>query len=201
VQAAQLVMGPYLAALMGVSLVTVPEAARVLRHSPQHLRLFCVLVAGGLAIAAAAWGVTAHLVLPLGIGRLALGSLWRPTSPLILPVTVAVMGACTTVGASAGLRALGSSRRSLRAMIISSTAVVVASVLGTLAAGATGTVRAMAAAGLFSALVWWWQLYAGLRESESVQAALSNSGRSGARHRSPESARPWSNEAPSRVAR
>ena len=33
VQAAQTLMGPFLAALMGISLVTVPEAARVLQHS------------------------------------------------------------------------------------------------------------------------------------------------------------------------
>jgi O-antigen/teichoic acid export membrane protein len=172
VQAAQLVMGPFLAALMGVSLVTVPEAARVLRDSPRHLRLFCVLVAVGIAAAAAAWGVAAHLVLPLGLGRLALRSLWRPANRLLLPVTVAVMGTCVTVGASAGLRALGSSRRSLRAMVISSTAVLIASVIGALTAGALGTVRGMAVAGVFAAVVWWWQLYVALRESRTVQAAL-----------------------------
>ena len=184
VQAAQLVMGPFLAALMGISLVTVPEAARVLRNSPRHLRIFCLLVAVVLAGAAAAWGVAAHLVLPLGIGHLALHSLWRPANQLILPVTVSMMAACTTVGASAGLRALGSSRRSLRAMIISSTAAVIASVLGALSAGAVGTVHGMAVASGFSALVWWWQLHAALRESRiAEQAVLLRSNKSAGRHR------------------
>jgi O-antigen/teichoic acid export membrane protein len=171
VQAAQLVMGPFMAALMGISLVTVPEAARVLRDSPRHLRIFCFLLALLLAVAAAAWGVAAHLALPLGIGRVALRSLWRPTNKLILPVTVSVMGTCVTVGASAGLRALGAARRSLRAMLISSTGIVIASVLGALSAGAIGTVRGMAVAGGFSALIWWWQLQAALRESGIAKQA------------------------------
>jgi hypothetical protein len=175
---------------MGISLVTVPEAARVLRHSPRHLRLFCVLVAAVLAVAAAAWGVAAHLVLPLGIGHVALRSLWRPTNQLILPVTLAVMGTCATVGASAGLRALGSSKRSLRAMIISSTVAVVASVLGTLAGGAVGTVRGMAVAGGIATVVWWWQLHAALRESRiSKQAALLRPDKSAGRHRAADAAR------------
>jgi O-antigen/teichoic acid export membrane protein len=187
VQAAQLVMGPFLAALMGVSLVTVPEAARVLRHSPRHLRLFCLAIAVALAVLAAAWGAAAHLALPLGLGQIALKSLWRPTDPLILPVTVSVMGTCTTVGSSAGLRALGASRRSLRAMIISSTAVVLACVLGALASGAVGTVDGMAVAGVFATVVWWWQLQGALRDARLAQAALLPRGdRSAGRHRVPE---------------
>jgi O-antigen/teichoic acid export membrane protein len=190
VQSAQLVLGPFVAALMGISLVTVPEAARVLKHSPKHLRLFCVLVAAVLAVAGAIWGVTAHFVLPLGIGQLALKSLWRPTNELILPVTVAVMGTCVTVGASAGLRALGSSRRSLRAMIISSTVTVVASVLGALQGHAVGTVRGTAIAGAIAAVVWWWQLKAALRESPATkEAAEARADKSAGRHRAPEPAR------------
>jgi len=185
VQAAQLVMGPFVAALMGISLVTVPEAARVLRHSPRHLRLFCVLVAGVLAGAGAVWGVAAHFALPLGLGQFALKSLWRPTNLLVLPVTVAVMGTCATVGASAGLRALGSSRRSLRAMIISSTVTLVASVLGALQGGAVGTVRGTALAGAVAVVVWWWQLRAALRESPAITGARAD--RAAGRHRAPES--------------
>ena len=47
VQAAGLLMGPFLVIFLGISLVTVPEATRVLRHSPQHLRLYCALVGAG----------------------------------------------------------------------------------------------------------------------------------------------------------
>ncbi|MGN6679243.1 MAG: hypothetical protein ACTHKL_15885, partial [Streptosporangiaceae bacterium] len=51
VQAVSTLMGPFLMVLTGVSLVSVPEAARVLRNSPRHLRLHCELIGGGLAAA------------------------------------------------------------------------------------------------------------------------------------------------------
>ena len=185
VQAAQVLMGPFLAALMGISLVTVPEAARLLQHSPRHLRLFCLLIGCGAALAALAWGIVLMIALPRGLGHLVLRSLWRPTYPLMLPVTVSVMGTCFTIGASAGLRALGASRRSLRAMIFSSVVLVVLSVAGALTGGALGTVRATAVAGVFAVLAWWWQLRAALREADLAQAGLGLvSSRPAGRHRS-----------------
>jgi hypothetical protein len=76
-------------------------------------------------------------------------------------------------------------------MIISSTFAVFASVLGALSAGAIGTVRGMAVAGGFSALVWWWQLHAALRESRfAKQAALLRSDKPAGRHRAGDPATP-----------
>ncbi len=173
VQAAQTLMGPFLAALMGISLVTVPEAARVLQHSPRHLRLFSLLIGVAASLAALAWGVVLLIALPRGLGDLVLRSqLWRPTYPLIFFVMLTVMGTCFTIGASAGLRALGASRRSLRAMIFSSVVLVVLSVAGALTGGALGTVRATAVAGGFAVLAWWWQLGAALREADIASASL-----------------------------
>ncbi|MGO4754490.1 hypothetical protein AB4212_38820, partial [Streptomyces sp. 2MCAF27] len=56
VRGAELLMGPFLAVLMGLSLVTVPEAARVLRQAPHRLGTFCLLLGGGQAAAALLWG-------------------------------------------------------------------------------------------------------------------------------------------------
>ena len=181
VQASQLVMGPFFAILMGISLATVPEAARVLRNSPRHLRLFCVVLGVGLAIAGLAWGLAVYFVLPLGPGQLALGSLWQQTEPLMPPVIVSVVGTCFTSGASAGLRALGCSRRSLRAMIFASVATVIASVLGALTGGAIGTVRGMAVASAFAVAVWWWQLRQALLESDVITADIRSRSRHAAR--------------------
>lgn len=47
VRGAELLLGPFLAVLMGLSLVTVPEAARVLRQAPHQLGRFCLLLGGG----------------------------------------------------------------------------------------------------------------------------------------------------------
>ena len=82
VQAAGLLMGPFLVIFLGISLVTVPEATRVLRHSPRHLRLYCVLVGAGMAVLALVWGGALLIALPRGLGELLLGKqLWRPASP------------------------------------------------------------------------------------------------------------------------
>jgi len=165
VQEALLLMGPFLAVLMGISLVTVPEAAKVLRNSPARLRRFCVLIGGGTALACIAWGVALLVILPHGAGQLILGSKWLHAYPLLLPVTLSVAGTCATVGASAGLRALAASRRSLRAMVMSSVVMVAASALGAYTAGALGTVRGMALASAVAVVLWWWQLHVALRES------------------------------------
>jgi O-antigen/teichoic acid export membrane protein len=186
VQAASTLMGPFLVIFMGMSLVTVPEAARVLRRSPRHLRLFCLLVGGGLAVTGLAWGVVLLVALPRGLGSWLLGPIWRPAYPLVLPLTIAVIGACVTAGASAGLHALGAARRSLRAMLIASAAYLVFGLAGAWTGGAVGTVRGAAVATCGGALLWWWELHAGLRESASVPTGgRARLGRRAGRHRKP----------------
>ena len=170
VQAATTLMGPFLVVFMGMSLVTVPEAARVLRRSPRHLRLFCLLVGGGLAVAGLAWGVVLLVALPRGFGDWLLGPIWRPAYPLVLPLTISVVGACFAMGASAGLHALGAAKRSLRAMILASAAYLACGLVGAVAGGAVGTVRGAAVATWTGALLWWWQLRVALRESRNEPA-------------------------------
>jgi len=171
VQAAGLLMGPFQVILFGITLVTVPEAARILRHSPRHLRLYCVLVGAGLAILGLAWGAMLLIVLPRGLGNLLLGKqLWHQTAPLVLPTTLAIVGYCLIAGAAAGLHALGAAKRSLRAMIISSVMVLAFSLTGAYLGGALGTVRGAALGTLSGAVVWWWQLRAAMRESDKIPA-------------------------------
>ena len=120
VQAANTLMGPFMVIFFGMGLVLLPEAARILKRSPRHLPLFCACASAGLALLGLAWGVVLLVALPRGLGQLMLGSLWRPTYPLVLPSTIAVMGGCVNAGAWTGLHALGTARRSLRAMVLSS---------------------------------------------------------------------------------
>ena len=183
VQAVTTLMGPFLVVFMGLSLVTIPEANRVLRRSPQRLRMFCLAVGAGLAIGALAWGAFLLVALPRGVGGLVLGGLWRPTYELVLPMTVSVMGACVIAGATAGLHALGAARRSLRAMIFSAAVYLATGLAGAAAGGALGAVCGAAVATWVGSVAWWWQLRAALREAGIVPAA--NTGgivRKGAQH-------------------
>jgi hypothetical protein len=163
-------MGPFMVIFMGFSLVTVPEAARILRRSPQHLRLFCLLVGGGLAVAALAWGAALLVALPRGLGQWLLGPIWRPAYPLVLPVAIGLAGACAIAGASAGLRGLGASRRSLRSQVTASVMYVILGLTGAAVGGVVGTTEATALAIWLGALVWWWQLHGAMRESGLLPA-------------------------------
>ena len=73
VAAASTLVGPMTIVFLGMSLVTIPEGARVLRRSPRHLLWFCLLVSGGLAAAALAWGIVLAVALPRGLGSWLLG--------------------------------------------------------------------------------------------------------------------------------
>ncbi|MET8565632.1 hypothetical protein ABZV75_35650, partial [Streptomyces flaveolus] len=109
VRGAELLLGPFLAVLMGLSLVTVPEAARVLRQAPHRLGTFCLLLGGGQAAGALLWG-GALLLMPDRLGGLVLGGVWHSAAQLVAPVTLGVAGAGLGTGAAAGLRALGAAR-------------------------------------------------------------------------------------------
>jgi O-antigen/teichoic acid export membrane protein len=168
VQTASTLTGPMVVLFLGMSLTAIPEGARVLRRSPRHLPLFCMLVSGGLALAGLAWGVVLLFALPRGLGSWLVGPVWRPTYPLILPQTLYVIGQGVGFGAGVGLHALGAARRSLRTMLITSSTYVVFSLAGAAAAGAVGTMDAAAAATWLAALLLWWQLHAALHESGAV---------------------------------
>ncbi|MFE5856136.1 hypothetical protein ACFQ61_23415 [Streptomyces sp. NPDC056500] len=163
IRGAELLLAPFLAALMGLSLVTVAEAARVLRQAPHRLRMFCLLLGGGQAVAALLWGAVLLLV-PDRFGEFVLGGVWHSASTLIVPATLGVAGAGLGVGAAAGLRALGAARRSLRCQLFASACYVSGGLGGAAVAGTVGSAWGVAAATLSSSAVWWLQLRSALRE-------------------------------------
>ena len=164
VQAANTLMGPFMVVYFGMGLVALPEAARILRRSPRRLPLFCLLLGGGLAILALAWGVILLVALPRGLGHLILGNIWKPTYPLVLPATILVIGACLRTGASTGLHALAAARRSLRVMLIVTTASVVLGIAGAVAGGPTWAMAGYAAGSWVGVFIIWRQLRIAMRE-------------------------------------
>ncbi len=162
VRGAELLLGPFLAVLMGLSLVTVAEAARVLRRAPHRLARFCFLLGGGQALAALLWGA-ALLLVPDRAGELLLGGVWAAAAQLVVPAAVGVAGAGLATGAAAGLRALAAARRSLRCQLFASVCYVGGGLGGAVAGGAPGSAWGVAAATVVSSGVWWLELRSALR--------------------------------------
>jgi hypothetical protein len=163
VRGAELLLGPFLAVLMGLSLVTVAEAARVLRRAPHRMTRFCLALGAGQAVAALLWGM-ALLLVPDRYGELVLGGVWTSAAELIVPATLGVAGAGLGTGAAAGLRALGAARRSLRCQLFASACYVGGGLGGAVVAGTVGSAWGVAAATLTGSAVWWLQLCSALRE-------------------------------------
>ncbi|MFI5620321.1 hypothetical protein [Streptomyces sp. NPDC051567] len=163
VRGAELLLGPFLAVLMGLSLVTVAEAARVLRRAPHRLGRFCLLLGGGQAAAALLWGA-ALLLVPDRFGELVLGDVWHAASRLVVPATLGVAGAALGVGAAAGLRALAAARHSLRCQMLASACYVGGGLGGAAVAGTVGSAWGVAAATSIGSALWWLHLRSALRE-------------------------------------
>ena len=170
VSASGTLFGPITILFLGMSLVAIPEGARVLRRSPRHLPLFCALISGGLAAAGLAWGVIVMVAVPRGLGAWLLGPIWRPAYPLLLPQMIFVIGGGIGYGAAVGLHALGASKRSLRQALLWAVVYVVFAVGGAFVAGAEGTVWGAAVAPCTGAVYGWWQLHTAMRESGHTPA-------------------------------
>ena len=118
IQAASILMGPFKIIFVGMGLIMIPDAARLLRRSPRRLPPSCAAISAGLTLPGLVWGAVLLVALPRGLGHLMLGNLWRPAYPLVLPATLSVMGMCRGIGPVLGLHALGAASRNLRAVIL-----------------------------------------------------------------------------------
>jgi hypothetical protein len=167
-RAAELLLGPLNTAIMGIALMAVPEAAVLLRRSLRRLQPFCLLLSGLGAGGALVWGM-ALLLLPDSVGQQILHAAWYPASALLVPVTLAVAGFGFSIGAWAGVRALGAASRSLRAQVIGSVVYLAGAFGGTALGGAAGAAWGSAAGTFIGAGVWWWELHQGVRDAESAE--------------------------------
>lgn len=173
-RASEMLMGPFVVVLMGISQVAVPEASRVLRRrggGPARLQRFCLALGSVQAVAAAGWGIAVLVALPLGLGELLLDELWPSAAALLPAVLITVVASCYTTAAAAGLRALGAAPRSLRAQLFASAVYVAGGGGGAVLGGAPGAAWGSAAATAAAALVWWWQLRTAAGEHRSKHPA------------------------------
>jgi O-antigen/teichoic acid export membrane protein len=172
IQAASVLLGPFNIILFGVSIITIPEGARVLRNSPHRFPLFCAAVSTGLVLLAVPWTVGLLIAMPHGLGQLMLGNLWRAAYPLVIPTSLAVMASCAATGANLGLHALGAARRSLRGVLLTAGLVLVSGIVGALLAGTEGTLYFTVAAAWVGNGICWWQLRQALHETPQVSVPI-----------------------------
>lgn len=169
IQAANVLLGPFKIIFFGLGMITIPEAARLLRNSPRRLPTFCAAVSVGLTFLVLLWGAVLFVALPHGLGHLILGAIWRPAYPLVLPTMLAMTALCATTGATIGMHALGSARRSLRSSLLTSVFVLAGAVLGAEIAGTFGTLCFAAAGSGLGTLVTWWQFRQAILETRTIR--------------------------------
>ena len=163
---------------MGISLVTVPEAARILRKSPHRFLPYCVIVGVGLAVCGLIWGVTLYIALPYGLGPVAarglslaagqrarpglyrLGHGWLPHRRRHGGPARAGGGPAKPAGDADRLGPFRG-RAAWPALTLD---------------GAAGTVDGAAASTVVGALVWWWQLRLAIRESPILSGRATATG-------------------------
>ncbi len=161
-RAAEILMGPFLIMLAGVSQVSVPEARQVLTNDPTRLRRFCFNLGAVQGAVAASWSVAAMVVLPWGVGELLLGDLWVPAQKLLIPLTLIFVLGYFHTAMTAGLRALGAARRSLATQLTSSSLFVLLGGVGAALGGAWGSCWGVVLALSIGLVVWWIQLGRGV---------------------------------------
>ena len=125
IQAVGTLIGPMTIMFQAMSLVLIPEAARVLSRTPARLGLFCVVVSAALAVVAVAWARCCSMLLPHGLGQLADRRDLEGRVPVVLPTDGrrARRGG-RALGGYAGLHALGAAQRSLKVSIFGTVAFV-----------------------------------------------------------------------------
>ena len=187
IQAVGTLIGPMTIMFQAMSLVLIPEAARVLSRAPARLSLFCVVVSAALAVVAVTWGAVLLVLLPHGFGQLAIGEIWKPAYPVVLPTMVGVLAAAVSTGGYAGLHALGAAQRSLRVSILGTVAFVGLSVGAALIWHTdTATIWGTAVAGWISCVLTWQHFFKARAEASAAQASLDAAigpRRRGGRHR------------------
>ncbi|GAA2143053.1 hypothetical protein GCM10009844_14990 [Nocardioides koreensis] len=164
IRAAEILMGPFLVLLSGVSQVAIPEAGHVLDRAPERLERFCLWLGLVPAVAATAWGVAVYVILPQGPGELLLADLWKPAWSLLVPMTAVLVTGCFLNAAAAGVRALGASRRSLAAQLSNAALYLVCGSLGAAVDGAAGSTWGLVLAGVVGCVIWRYELRMALTE-------------------------------------
>jgi O-antigen/teichoic acid export membrane protein len=163
-QSANVLMGPFKILSFGIGMITIPEAAALMRRAPKKGLKYCVAVSAGQTAMGVLFTIALLIVLPLGLGQLALGSLWAPAYPLVLPTALTVISACASSGSSTGLHALGAAKRSLKVALTTAAISLSLAFAGALLGSMLITLYLVAAANWIGTMMSWLQLRVAMHE-------------------------------------
>lgn len=159
IRGAQVLLGPVNVLNQGIRMISVPEAARALRHSYRRLWLVGLAISFGVGAGALAWGAI-FLLLPPFVGRELLGpGVWNQAHEVLVPVILLQALGASNAGAFAILRALTAATRGLRVRLISSVILIICGVGGAFLWGAKGAAWGLATASFTTLLLWWIQAH------------------------------------------
>ncbi len=155
IRGAQVLLGPVNVLNQGIRMISVPEAARALRHSYRRLWLVGLAISLGVGAGALAWGAI-FLLLPPVVGRELLGpGVWNQAHSVLIPVILLQALGASNAGAFAILRALTAATRGLRVRLISSVVLIISGVGGAFLWGPKGAAWGLAGASFATLLLWW----------------------------------------------
>jgi hypothetical protein len=154
VRVAQTVFGPINVLYLGIYLTLVPEGARHLVHATGNLRRSMLRASAALIGLSVAWTALA-LVVPASIGRAFFGATWDDARPVLLPMGLALCGGGFMAGATAGLRALGAARQSLRTRLLTIPFSLLLPLGGAAVGGEVGFAAGLAASMWIGGVLWW----------------------------------------------
>jgi hypothetical protein len=155
IRGAQVLLGPVNVLNQGIRMISVPEAARALRHSYRRLWLVGLAISFGVGAGALAWGAV-FLLLPAVVGRELLGpGVWTQAHSVLIPVILLQALGASNAGAFAIMRALTAATRGLRVRLISSVILITCGIGGAYLGGPKGAAWGLAGASFTTLLLWW----------------------------------------------
>ncbi|HEY3512504.1 MAG TPA: hypothetical protein VGL36_25235 [Kribbella sp.] len=170
IRGAQVLLGPVNVLNQGIRMISVPEAARALRHSYRRLWLVGLAISFGVGAGALAWGAV-FLLLPAVVGRELLGpGVWNQAHTVLIPVILLQALGASNAGAFAILRALTAATRGLRVRLISSVILIVCGISGAYLWGPKGAAWGLAGASFATLLLWWNEAHRAIAAHRRVSA-------------------------------
>ncbi len=109
IQAAGTLLGPFKIIYYGISLITIPEAARLLRRSPRRLPLLCAAISTGLILLALVWGAALLVAMPparRSLRAAIIGSVLIVAFALVGAVTAGTLGTMRCAAAASWIGTL-----------------------------------------------------------------------------------------------